>query len=267
MIAVCCSGNATAIETVTAFDSGFSVPAAGTLTASSMLYPGAESFMTGGFAVVGWCEPFGMKDLAVTSFHGGGRYGPVGMSLSVNASGFDLYGEDQEKLGLTFMPYSNLSAGVRLTRTAMRIKGFGQASAIGADLGIMCHPFESVFIAAAFEDITGAELGESREPVDGHSRCSVSWRMAEHMTVLCSVSKIRRYDPSVTAGFTAEIMRELTIGAAGGTEPDRFDFLGAVDVAGMRFSYRGSHHRDLGMTNSFSISWLGKRTNEAQDRF
>ncbi|MFC1490024.1 hypothetical protein ACFL6K_02315 [Candidatus Latescibacterota bacterium] len=251
------AGNAFALETVTAFDSGLSVPSAGSMTESSMLYPGAESFMTGGFAAVGWSVPFGVEDLAVTSFHGGMDFGRAGVSFSLNSSGFDLYGEDQEKLGLSIMPFDNLSAGVRITRNAMRIKGFGQASAFSTDLGIVYHPFETVYIAASVEDIAGAELGNSREPVDGHKRCSASWNASEQITLLCSVSKVRRFDPSFSVGFTANILRALSIGIAGGNEPDRFDFLGTVAASGMRFSYRGSHHRDLGMTHGFSISWRG----------
>ena len=257
VIVFLCAGNAIALETVTAFDSALNVPSAGNLAEPSMLYPGAESFAGGGFAAVGWSVPFGVEDLAVTSFHGGRGFGRAGVSFSLNASGFDLYGEDQEKLGLSFVPLENLSAGVRITRNAMRIKGFGQASAVGADLGVVYHPFETVYVSASVEDVAGAQLGESREPVDGQRRCSVSWLASEQIMFLCAVSKVRRYDPSFSAGFTASILRVLSVGAAGGNEPDRFDFLGTVTAAGMRFSYRGSHHRDLGMTHGFSICWTG----------
>ena len=255
MIVFLYAGNAHALETVTAFDSGLSVPSAGSMPESSMLYPGAESFTDGGFAAVGWSVPFGVEDLAVTSFHGGRDFGRAGVSFSLNTSGFDLYGEEQEKLGIYFSPFDGFSAGVRVTRNAMRIKGFGHAEALSADMGMVLNPFEAVYLAASFEDIADAELGESREPLDGLRRFSASWDASKSITLLSSVTKVRRFDPSFSGGFTAEILEALLFGVVVGSEPDRFEFLGTVNVSEIHFSYRGAHHSDLGMTHGFSMSW------------
>lgn len=247
--------SASALETVTAFDDGFAVPSADGMVESSILYPGAESLISGGFAVCGWSVPFGIDDLAVTSFHAGMNFSRAGLSLSFNTSGFDLYGEEQEKFGLSFSPFKCVSTGVRITRNAMHIKGFGHASAFSADMGVVFHPLATVCIAASFEDIANAELGESHEPLDGLTRFAASWNASEQITLLCSLTRVRRFNPSFSGGFTAKIMNALTIGVVGGNEPDHFDFLGTVTVSGMQFSYRGSHHRDLGMSHGFSISW------------
>lgn len=247
--------SAFALETVTAFDDGFAVPSVNGVIEASMLYPGAESLMNGGFAVCGWSVPFGIEDLAVTSFHAGMNFGRASLSLSFNTSGFDLYGEEQEKLGLSISPYKGISAGVRITRNAMHIKGFGHAAAFSADMGVVLQPLETVCIAASFEDIADAELGESHEPLDGLTRFAASWSASEQITLLCSLTKVKRFNPSFSGGFTTKIMNTLTIGVVGGNEPDHFDFLGTVTVSSIHFSYRGSHHRDLGMSHGFSISW------------
>ena len=73
--------------------------------------------------------------------------------------------------------------------------------------------------------------------------------------LLASVTKVRRFDPSLAAGFTVEVMHVLTVGVVGANEPDRFEFLCAVKAMGAVFSYRGFSHRDLGMSHGFSMSW------------
>jgi len=249
------AANAYALEIITSLDDGFAIPSREGMIEASLLYPGVETFIKGGFAVCAWSVPFGIDDLAVTSLHAGMNLGKASISVSFNSSGFDLYGEEQEKIGFSFSPYKNVSTGVRLTRNAMRIKGFGSEDALSADMGLVLHTFNTLFFAASFENITGAKLGESNEPLDGLARFAASWNASKHITLLSAVTKVKRFDPSFSGGFAAEIMNTLTLGVVGGNEPNRFEFLGTVIVSGIHFTYRGSHHSELGMSHGFSISW------------
>ena len=246
-----------ALEPVTAFDDRFAVPSNCSITEASLFYPGSESFASGRFAVLGYRIPFGMEDLAVSTLHAGMNFGRAGVSVSFNGSGFDLYGEDQEKIGASFLLLDTAAAGVRLTRSAMRIEGFGQTNAWSADIGMVMHLLDSVFLAASVEDIAGAELGESKEPLDGAVRFAASWEIAEQVTLLSSVEKVRRFQPSLGCGCTVNLLDALTVGVIGGNEPDRFEFLGEVAVSILSFSYRGSYHREMGMTHGFSLRWSG----------
>lgn len=249
------TGKVSALEPVSALDDGFAVPYEEGMIAASVSYPGAESYLNGGFALAAWSVPYGLEDMAVTTCHAGFNFGKIGLFISYSGSGFDLYGEEQEKLGVSFAPFKYLSTGLRITRNDMRIKKFGNAAAWSADAGVVFHPFKSVHIAAAIEDLAGAELGKSREPLDGRSRLAASWGTGGNVTLLASITKVRRFDPSLSAGFTAEIMRVLTMGVMGANEPDRFEFLCSIKPKRIVFSYRGSYHRELGMSHGFSVSW------------
>ncbi len=256
-LCLCCillvTAEAVALETVTALDDGFAVPSQTGMTEASLHYPGAESFIQSTFASAAWNRPFGLDDLSVTTFHGGARFGKAGISVSYSGSGFDLYGDEQEKLGLSYALLREISCGVRLTRNALRIRGFGDASAWSADAGIVFRPVDSVCIAGSIEDLAGAELGESREPLDGHTRFSASWALPGEVTLLASLIKVRRFDHSFTGGFTVELSPSLIVGAAGANEPGRMEFLGAFHIRGLVISYRGMYHRDLGMSHGFSL--------------
>ncbi len=241
------------LELSSAFDGGFSVPSASRMAESSILYPGAESFTKGSFGMLGWSVPFGMEDMALTTIHGGYGFGRTAVSASFSSMGFDLYGEESVKTGFAYAPHKAVSIGARIARHAMRIKGFGDASAFSADLGIVLRPHTSVVIAASFEDIGEAELGNSREPVDGHYRIGGSWTASKRITLITALNKTQRFGLSVSGGFLANPAERLVLGVLGGTEPDRFEFLGGVTVSGFNFCYRGSHHRDLGMTHGWSI--------------
>ena len=245
------------LEPATALDDAFTIPTASRIAESSMLFPGAESFAVRAFALVAQRVPFGVEELSVTSAHAGMSGKRFGMSVSYSSSGFDLYGEEAGKAGLSFAPFESVGAGIRLTRNALRIKGFGDASAWSADAGLVIRPHDRVFLAVSVEDVVGAELGESDEPLDGGTRFAASWAAAGNVDIIGSFTKIRRLDPAIVAGFTAVLFDVLTLGAAGGTEPDRFEYLTGVAVSGVRASYRGSWHTDLGMTHGFCLCWGG----------
>jgi hypothetical protein len=246
---------ALAWEPVSALDDGFAIPSPGMLAESGMSFPGCESLIRSPYAVMAWQEPFGMRDLAVTTVHAGASAGNAAASISFSGSGFDLYGDEQEKFGLSYLLHDGLSAGIRITRSAMRIKNFGDSSAFGADAGLVCQPFKTVVLAVSVEDLFGATMGDSREPLDGAQRFSAAWNALEGFTVLGSMRNVRRFGTSFSAGFVTDVAGPLTIGACGGTEPDRIDFLAAVTLGGLRFAYWGSWHRDLGMSHGGSLVW------------
>ena len=252
---LCTAAESWALEPVSALDDGFAIPSGAGMSGASYHYPGAESFQRRHFAIVAWYRPFGIDDLAVTTVHTGTTMGRFGLSLSYSGSGFDLYGDEQEKIGVSCKIMRTVSIGVRATRNAMRIKGFGDAAALGADIGVVVQPVESVYIAVSHEDIFGAELGDSHEPLDGRTRLSASLSLPGEATLLTSISKVRLYTTSFSGGVTLKLFQSLTLGVIGGNEPDRMEFLVCVPVRNLQCSYRGLYHRDLGMSHGFSLSW------------
>ncbi len=246
---------ASALEPVTALDDGFALPSAATMPEAALSYPGSEAFIRGPFAALAWSAPYGVGDLAVTTVAAGARTGNAGVFLAYSGTGFDLYSDDQERIGVSLPVGNRLAAGARITRNALHIKGFGADAVWSADLGAVFHPVEDVFLAASVEDLAGARLGESEEPLDGRSRLAASWRIPGAATLLASVTKVRRFDPSLSAGVLMELSPSLLAGVLGASEPDRIEFLAAITVKGIRSSYRGSFHRDLGFTHGFSLGW------------
>ncbi len=247
-----------AYEPVTALDDPFAIPSSLTLSESILNCPGSESFLRGTTALVARSVPFGVDELAVVTGAAARGFGRFGASVSFSGSGFDLYGDDTEKTGCSLLIGGGFSAGVRLTRYGMRMKGYGNASAWSTDAGAVWHPGELVWLAASVEDVAGAELGESHEPVDGRIRANAAWTAARGTVLFVEMVKVRRFDPSTSAGFMMELSPNFLAGAAAGTEPDRIDFLAAVTVRSARCSYRGSFHRELGFSHGFSLGWGGK---------
>jgi hypothetical protein len=252
------SGAAFAYEPISPFDDVFGVPSKETFIDSASDFPGSEGYAGKGFAALGWKTPFGIDELATTSLTGGINFGKAGAFASVNSAGFDLYGEEQEKIGLSYAPFGFISFGMRLTRNTIRIKGFGDADALGADIGIVAKPVEGLYIGASMDDITGAELGESKEPVDSAKRFSVSWETPGGFTLIAKSVKNERFKTSFSGGFMTEIYKVLTLGAGGGTEPDRIEFICGAAMSKLKFIYRGSNCRELGMSHGFTMNWALK---------
>jgi len=244
-----------ALEPVTALEDGFAVPSDATMVEANIPYPGAETYTGGFFAAGAWSVPYGVGELAVTTGLAGFCTGRFGVSLAYSGSGFDLYGDEQEKLGISVRLGRGVSAGLRATRYAMRIKGFGRASAWSSDAGFVFRPHESFYLACSYEDLVSAEIGETREPLDGRLRLAASCEMHDDVTVLASLSKVRMFGPSLSLGLVVKVAGILALGVTAANEPDRFEFLCRVGRRAAEFSYRGSYHRELGMSEGFSIGW------------
>jgi hypothetical protein len=256
-LALALTGKIMALEPISALDDGFSAPSGSSMEEASFLFPGSESFVLEPYALIGYTVPFGMEELAATTFSAGMRAGTTGLSLSWNGSGGELYRDEQEKIGISRPLVRNLHAGVRLVRTAMHIRGFGDASTWSGDAGMVFRPVEAVCLAVSRENIAGACLGESKEPLAGRSRAAMSWSLPGSFSLLASWTKIRGYDPSWSAGCTIGISDALYAGAAAASEPARIEFMSAVVLKRMKFIYRGSYHSDLGFSHGFTVGWYG----------
>jgi len=244
-----------ALEPADAFEDGFTAHAPATGAAALYAYPGTEALTGGVTAGVGWREPFGMNELAVTTVAVGAGFGRgFGVSAAYTGTGFDLYGEDQEKVGVAWAPLPWIGAGVRAVRTAMRIDGFVNASVWSVDAGMVARPVDTLVLSCAVENAGDAELGASKEPLDGKTRAGVTWLPSDDTSLFVAVADTRRYRASATAGALAGLYDILTVGVCGSNNPGRISFLCGVTVMSTVFSYRSEYHRELGMTHGFTIS-------------
>jgi hypothetical protein len=242
-------------ETVTALDDAFSIPSTVTPEEGVMHFPGSESLLRGAFVTVARSVPFGVEELAVSTVAAGARFGAAGVSFSYSGSGFDLFGDEREMAGCSLSLGGGLSAGARLTRTAVRMKGFGDGEAWNTDLGAVWCPAGSVCLGGSLENAAKTGLGDSHEPLERRGQVSLAWAQSDTATLFASMAKEGRFDPSASAGCTMEVSHILRLGAAAGSGPQRFEFLAAITGYRVRFSYRGSFHRDLGFSHGFSVMW------------
>jgi len=245
---------AAAFEPVFAIDDGFSIPMLSGGVETSLHAPGAETLLDGYGAALGYTTPFGMSDLSITTVHAAADFGFWGVSATYSGSGFDLYGDECEKAGFAVHPLGWLHCGGRITRYALRIEGFGDASTVTGDAGFVLTPYRSIVIAGVWEDLANAELGESKEPIDGCRRFSVGYDAGDGVTLLCGYRDAGRFEPSYYGGAVAHMGGQLDLGACGCSEPDRLEFMARLHIRGMTGAYRGSYHRELGMTHGFVLS-------------
>ncbi len=249
------SSPADALEPVSALEDLFTFPSTLTAREAAYCYPGMTAISSGAFALAACNTPFGLGDLATSTALAGARFGNAGIMAAFSGSGFDLYGEEHARLGLSYVFLDKISPGIRINRNAMRIKGFGNADTFSADIGLVCRPHERLFAALSCENVGGAELGESCEKLDGRARAAVSWLSPADVTLFASASKVRRFDTDIAAGFLAELTSAFSLGAAAASEPERIEYLCGITIRRLRFSYRGSYHGELGATHGFSLQW------------
>ena len=247
-----------ALEPDSAFEDGFAFPGVAGCVAAVYAFPGAEVFAEAAGAALAWKRPFGVDDLAVTSAIVSYGHDRFGISASFSTVGFDLYGEEQVRAGVAYSPTAWCSAGVRLTRSAVRFSGYGDLSAWGVDAGAILTLHPKLTIALAQEALGNTQFGESSEPLDGRTRLSAALRTGDMWTLLAGATSARRHGVSPSAGAVVEAFSVLSLGVLGGTNPDRVEFLAGAPAGQVRFCYRGAWHPALGMTHGFSLAWEDK---------
>lgn len=204
-------------------------------------------------------RPFEMNELA---FGAAAYVEPTSLgSLALGATrfGFELYHETRVVLSFADEFMSGFRAGISMSYYALSIQNYGNASAIGFDVGVLVDVSDNVRWGFSALNISASTIGAAKERIPQHFHTGVAFTFLPGALITASVMKDVRYPIELHVGVEYSLVDVLALRAGTTSDPNTFNAGLGVRVGFAQFDYAFSSHSELGMTHQFSVSlWLGE---------
>jgi hypothetical protein len=199
-------------------------------------------------------QPFGLKELSFASFALVHPISRGSFGLLVNRFGFELY---REVSGI--FAYSNsykdaFSFGIDLTYNSLTIKGYGSASAIGVDVGLLTTVLAGLRWGFFASNINAPTIGQVKEKLPQMYSSGLSYSPTKGLLLDVDVVKDVRYPTLIRGGIEYDIVDAVSLRAGVGSNPTKFSSGFGVHYSLIHFDYAMTTHPDLGLSHQISVA-------------
>lgn len=183
--------------------------------------------------------------------------------LSMTNSGYSDYNET--KLGLAYSRKlgNKLDAGARFNYNAIRIAGYGNASAISFELGAVSHLTEKLHAGIHMNNPIGGKFGKGQqEKLPSVYTLGLGYEASDKFFVSAEIIKEENQPVNVNAGFQYKVIPQLLarVGLSSGTTS------GWAGVGlfwkSFRLDITTSYHPQLGITPGVLVIFNFKENNQ-----
>jgi len=199
-------------------------------------------------------QPFGLKELAHGAFSFAEPTRAGAFAVSGNRLGFELYREVTLTGSFSTTPSDGFHAGINVNYFSLSIAGYGSASALGLDAGLLVELTADVFWGASAFNINGPSIGQAKERLPQVFATGVSYKPLHEATLAVDVVKDIRYPMEFRVGLEYRLLDVLHLRAGSVTEPSSLHGGVGLTYQFFQLDYAITDHPDLGMTHQFSVS-------------
>lgn len=177
-------------------------------------------------------------------------------------SGFSDYNETQLGLAYARNLGSKIDIGAQFNYYGIRISGYGNASAIGFELGTVLHITERIHTGLHVSNPVGGKFGkDQQEKLSSIYSIGLGYDASEKFFVSAEIEKEEDRPVNINAGFQYRFIPQLMIRA--GVSSATSSVWGGVGLSwnAIRLDVTTSYHPDLGITPGLLILYNFKKNN------
>ncbi|HMU45766.1 MAG TPA: hypothetical protein PKC72_05310 [Chitinophagaceae bacterium] len=177
-------------------------------------------------------------------------------------SGFSDYNETQLGLAYARSLGSRIDIGAQFNYYGIRISGYGNASAIGFELGTVLHITERIHTGVHVSNPVGGKFGkDQQEKLSSIYSIGLGYDASEKFFVSAEIEKEEDRPVNINAGFQYRFIPQLMIRA--GVSSATSSVWGGVGLSwnAIRLDITTSYHPDLGITPGLMILYNFKKNN------
>ena len=222
---------------------------------TAIFHPAVLGFIRGPEAGISSVVPYGMKELAVTSFAASYPVKHCTIGISFSTYGFDLYRENITGIHIARQFFDKAVLGASVRHASLDIKNFGQNSVMLFDLSGILSIHSQADLSFGLRNIPSGSIAEGDEKPEQELFLEVSVMPLPFVTGYAGISD--RAGEKTRAAFAAEIElnRQFTFRAGGQQGPSRV-FIGLGLLLGnIGFEYTLSPHETLGTSHGIGFRY------------
>lgn len=218
--------------------------------------PAASAALTGPTALFYARQGFGLSALRY-----GATYLAVPRGWGTVAAGASTFGfEDYREVhlsagyarGISFGTSRALRAGATLRYYHTSIAGYGNAMALGLNLGLGVRLLRSLHFGVAATNVNGTVLVEG-EPIPRTLALGLSYRALDTVTVVLDVFKDVDFPATVRGGLEVQPVAPLFLRAGVTTAPVRFSAGVGIRLGPLNAQVAAEQHQHLGWSPSVAL--------------
>jgi hypothetical protein len=216
--------------------------------------------LSGSTLTLFYTNPFGLKELRLSSFSGNTSYARVAFGAAVVDFGNSLYRDRRYHVALAraFLPSQKLAVGFSTTLRHLRITNYGDDSALLFNLGTQLRLSEALALGSAFTNLLDAAIGQQQEKLP-HSVCfGLAYSPTSAATLQIDLYKQNNFSEEWRLGVEVNPLSPLLLRLGIGTNPDRLTTGIALRVFKFNLQFAAFSHTDLGWTEQFAVTLMSR---------
>jgi hypothetical protein len=206
-----------------------------------------------------------VKELNNSSLSGCFPVKPGTFGVAITHFGYKLYSQSQFGLSYGMMLSKNIAAGVGINYHSVRFSsGYGSASCVTAEGGIIYQPFEKIAIGAHVFNPSKSSLGSSQN-ISTSFGIGLAYRPAEAILITLQGDDNSSSSPAFRTGIEYSPAKRLSIRTGFSSNPVAMAFGLGWKVKSIIFDLAFSYHEVLGYSPFVSLSYTfsSKKSNQA----
>lgn len=187
--------------------------------------------------------------------------GPGNFGIKGNYFGFAAYNETQAGVAYARSLSNKIDVGVQFNYNAVKVAGYGNASAITAEAGVILHVSEKLHAGIHINNPAGAKYNKGRsEKLPFVYASGLGYEASENFFVSAEMEKEEDQPMNVNAGFQYKFVPQL-MARAGLSSATSTAWMGiGVIIKSFRIDAAASYHPHLGITPGLMLVVNGQAT-------
>jgi hypothetical protein len=222
--------------------------------------PASLTNLTGSTFTAFYTNPFGIKELRLSSFSGNTNYANFAVGAAFIDFGNSLYRDRRYHLALarSFLPAQRLAIGAIGALRHLRIAGYGDDSAVLFNMGTQLRLSESFVLGSALTNLLDAAIGRQQEKLPRSVCLGLAYSPHAALTLQMDLYKQNDFSEEWRIGIEANPLSPLLLRAGIGTNPDRLTAGFALRVFKFSLQFAAFSHTDLGWSEQFAVTLMSR---------
>lgn len=200
-----------------------------------------------------YCQPYGMKELNLSSVGFTKRYKKISLGLGLSQFGFDLYREQKMGLGLAVPITSSLRIGLTFRYQQIKIKNYGETGAFTLDAGWVFDVSVQTKITGSIQNVARTTIGQDQQSLPQILQMGIQFQPIARLFTFADLYKDISFEPEGRFGVELKIIESLFLRFGFTRNPSRFTGGFGLDMFGLQIDYGFSHHQVLGYTQAVGL--------------
>ena len=198
---------------------------------------------------------FNLANLAYQVASLEGSFSKYGWGLGATDFGNPLYREQTFSLGASAPLGPRARLGLALKGFRARVSGYGEANALGVDLGVAGWIRHDLTFGACGANLNRPKIGKAGEELPQSLSAGAVYRPLTLVAIGAILEEDPRYGTSFRAGSEVQVGRHLLLRGGMRTNPNALTAGFGVALRGLAFDYSLRTHPTLGATHGFGLGY------------